>query len=256
MAEDNIHFVSTSSGIIHKDSIYPARKSNCSEFLYVTDGCLYICEDYNEYRISQGQIILLDKLRRNYGFRECEADTLFRRLRFEGGENSVSITSGRKIFTPAHPERLEKLLDMLLLYAGLPEYPADALDSLTRLIVTEIFIYGIQYDDHETRRVVLCGKVCDYIREHKGAIKASHAAVHFGYTTRYLTDIFRGFYSKGMKAYIDAVRIAQIRELLGSGLSVGETAAETGFHTAGAMRRFIRYHTDMTLKEWAGEQDP
>lgn len=255
MADDNIRFVSSGSGIIRCGGVYPSRKNNYNELLYVTEGCLFICEDYSEYRVSAGQIILLSRSHRRYGFRECETDSPFKRVIFEGdaGEAYSGIESGRRLFAPAHPERLERLLDMLLLYGGLPEYPADALDSIMRLILVELFVYGIERDDNETHRAVLCGKVCDYIRENGGAIKASQVATHFGYTYKYLTVIFHGFYSKGVKAYTDAVRLARIKELFGSGMSVSETAAGTGFRSVRAMQDFFRYQTNMTIREWNGE---
>lgn len=255
MVDDIIRFISSGSGIIRCGGVYPSRKNDYSELLYVTGGCLYICEDYSEYRVGTGQIILLSRSHRRYGFRECETDSQFRRVIFEGdvSEAYSGIESGRRLFTPAHPERLEMLLDMLLLYGGLPEYPAVALDSIMRLILVELFVYGIQRDDNETHRAVLCGKVCDYIRENGGAIKTAHVAAHFGYTNKYLTVIFHGFYSKGVKAYTDAVRLARIKELLGSGMSVSETAVGTGFNSVKVMQDFFRYQTDMTIREWNGE---
>jgi len=255
MADVNIRFVSSGSGIIRCGGVYPSRKNDYNELLYVTDGCLFICEDYSEYRVGTGQIILLSHSHRRYGFRECETDSHFRRVIFKGdaGEAFPEIESGRRLFTPAHPERLERLLDILHLYGGLPEYPAGALDSIMRLILAELFVYGIQRDDNETHRAVLCGKVCDYIRENGGAIKTANVAAHFGYTYKYLTVIFHGFYSKGVKAYTDAVRLARIKELLGSGMSVSETAAGTGFRSVQALQNFFRYQTNMTIREWNGE---
>jgi AraC-like DNA-binding protein len=72
---------------------------------------------------------------------------------------------------------------------------------------------------------------------------------------KYLTWIFRSFYSKGVKAYTDAVRLARIKELLGSGISLSETAAGTGFASVKAMHNFFRYQTNMTIREWNGETD-
>ncbi len=255
MADDNIRFVSSGSGVIRCGGVYPSRKNDYNELLYVTEGCLFICEEYSEYRVGAGQIILLGRSHRRYGSRLCETDSTFRRVIFEGnaGEAFTGIAPSRRLFTPAHPERLENLLEMLLLYGGLPEYPADALDSIMRLILVELFVYGIQRDDNETHRAVLCGKVCDYIRENGGAIKTAHVAAHFGYTYRYLTVIFRGFYSKGVKAYADAVRLAHIKELLGSGMSVSETAAGSGFGSVRALQDFFRYQTNITIRDWNGE---
>lgn len=254
MADDSIRFISSGVGLIRCGGLYPSRKNDYNELLYVTGGCLYICEDYSQYRVGEGELILLGRSRRRYGFRECDTDTRFRRVIFGGdtGETYMSA-NGRRLFTPAHPERLQRLLDMLSLYGGLPEYPADALDSILHLVLVELFVYGIQRDDNETRRAVLCGSVCDYIRVHGGAIKPSQVAAHFGHTVRYLTGIFRGFYSKGIKAYTDAVRLAGIKELLGSGITLSETASSTGFASVKAMQNFFRYQTDMTMREWSGE---
>lgn len=255
MPEDFIRYVSSGNGVIRRGGVYPSRKNDFNEILYVTEGCLYICEDYSEYRVAAGQLLLLGRFRRRYGCRECDADSSFRRVIFEGDAADLfpGMESGRRLFTPAHPERLGALLDMLLLYGGLPEYPAAALDSIMRLVLTELFVYGIQRDDNETHRAVLCGKVCDYIRENGGAVKTALVAAHFGYTYKYLTVIFRSFYSKGVKAYADAVRLARIKQLLGSGLSVAETAAKTGFGSVKAIQDFFRYHTEMTVGEWNGE---
>jgi AraC-like DNA-binding protein len=243
-AEGNIRFISSGSGIIRRGGLYPSRKNDYNELVYVTEGCLYICEDYRRFSVQKGEIIILDRFRRRYGYLASDSDTAFRRAVFGGDTGSE-----RKIFTPAHPERISMLLDMLTLYSSLPEYPAAALDSVMRLILIELFIYGMDCGDGKNRRAILCAKVCDYINETGGTAKISQIAAHFGYTSGYLTEIFRSFYSKGIKAYTDSVRLSRIKELLASGLSLSETAAETGFASKKAMQDFFRYRTNTSLRE-------
>lgn len=255
---ESVHFLSFGEGKVKSGELYPMRKSGHGEMLWLHSGCLFICEGYREYRMTAGDVILFDGISSHYGFRESDCASDFTRIVFTGDitqpQNSSSSTSLQcRQFVPAHPERLNDIVSMIRLYHSLPEYPAESIDSVLRLALTELFIDGIPSKDVSPDRLELCGKVCDYIRECNGVIKSGDIASKFGYTQKYLSKLFCARYAHGLKSYIDAVRLAYLKSSLASDMSMLEAAQAAGFDELKPMQDFFRYNTGMTVNEWLNE---
>ncbi len=251
---DGIHFLSYGKGCIHAGMLYPSRKAGRGEILYLHSGSLDICEGYREYRLKAGQVLLLDGQNRHYGFRECSEDTFFTRIVFEGSISDADIAVlAHKVFIPAHPERFEQLLSLILEYYSLPEYPAESVDSILRLIITVLQVDGLPVDDDSNEKLKLCSAICDYVHEKKGVCKSAEVAEHFGYTAKYLSVVFCARYARGLKSYIDAVRLSYLKLSLASDMTAAEAAKIAGFESLKSMQDFFRYNTGMTVNEWMTE---
>lgn len=234
--------------------LYPSRKSGRGELIYLRSGCLYICEGYREYRISSGEALLLDGSGRHYGFRESGVESSFIRVGFEGDIARASfIGTQHRCFVPAHPERFGQLLALIKLYYSLPEYPDDSIDNILRLTLTELFVDGLPRDDDSNDKLSMCSDICDYVHERNGVVKPSEIAEHFGYTSKYLSVIFCARYARGLKSYIDAVRLAYLKLSLSSDISVNDAAKAAGFNSLKPMQDFFRYNTGMTVNDWLAE---
>lgn len=251
MLGETVKFLSYGDGRIPVGGVYPTRRNQHNELIFVTSGLLFVCQDYNEYRLTTGDALLLDGGRRRYGSRECTEETAFRRIVFDCElTDDGSFASIHSCFTPAHPERFSELLDLIRLYSSLPEYPDESLNLLIRLTVNELYIDGVPRDEDARDKLALCSALALYIREQGGAVKTSELAVKFGYSSKYLSELFLTYYSRGLKSYTDAVRLAQIKLLLGSDLTVALASERAGFASPKQMQDFFRYNTGMTVNEW------
>jgi len=248
---ESIHFLSYGEGHISVGGVYPMRKNAHNELIYLVSGQLYVCQGYSEFALSAGEALLLDGKSTRYGSRECKNDCVFRRVVFDGDLDSEKAhTSVYRHFTPAHPQRFTELLNLIHIYYSLPEYPDETIDLLVRLIITELYVDGIPAGGESASKFSLCAKICGYIRERNGVVKISEISDVFGYTSKYLSELFYTYYSRGLKSYTDAVRLSYIKMLLASDYTVAEVMKEAGFSSAKQMQDFFRYNTGMPMSEW------
>ncbi len=252
MSEQSLKFISGNSCRLSQNSIYPTGKTGFGEIVYVTEGVLHICEEWYEYTVEAGKILLLDSNKRHYGSRDLKSDAAFYRIVFSGNHGMPQLAgSAEKIFSPSHPDRINSITSMMTLYSSMPEYPAEMTNSLLVMLFVELFVHGIERDDSHTSH--LCGRICDIIVSRGGAVRASEVAAEIGYSADYITRVFRGFYSRGLKAYIDDVRILAIKNMISGGFDIKEIAAQAGFSSVRAMRDFFRYNTDESIGDYIND---
>ena len=247
-----LRFISGGSCRITVGKAYPAGKAGYGEIICVSEGSLCICEDWYEYTVGAGEVLLLDSSKRHYGARETDNDASFYRVIYTGSHKLAQLAgAAEKIFTPAHPERISDITSMMTSYSSQPEYPEEMMNSLLTMLLIELFVHGLSHDDSSASR--LCGRICDIILAKNGSVRASEVAAEVGYSADYITRVFRGFYSRGLKAYIDDVRMLSIKNMLGRGLSTAEIAGEAGFLSVRAMRDFFRYKSGESISAYINE---
>ena len=250
---DELHFLSYGEGRIKGTSMYPVRKSGHCELLWLKNGCLYICEGYREYRMTTGEIVLSDGSSGCYGFRESGRDSDFVRISFScDGIQKLAPLFHRQLLLP-DSKRFSEISELIRIYCGMPEYPSEAIDNLVRLALTELFVYAIPQKDSNPDKVALCDEICTYIRERNGVVKSSEIAAKFGYTQKYLSTVFSSRYSRGLKSYIDSVRLANLKLSLSSDMTPAEAAEAAGFNDVKQMQDFFRYSAGMTVSDWLNE---
>ena len=64
--------------------IHPEKSVPVYEILLVTEGTVHLCEDYNRYSVTEGDIIVLDKNKSYYGYMESLTPVSLYRLYFDG----------------------------------------------------------------------------------------------------------------------------------------------------------------------------
>lgn len=228
--------------------IHPKRTAQTDELIYVTGGTLHICEDYSEYHVERGSVILLEKGHTHYGLMPSEKPLSFMRLIFsveEDGEQDEPNMYPRKISLPGNRQRFDLLWRELIDCTRVPEYPSAVCDYLARLLLIELSVHGTDCDSTFN----LQQRISDWIKnEAPSGIRVGDVADHFGYSEDHITRIFKNFYSKGLKNYIDAVRTCRIKEdLLGDRASSAEIAAKQGFANNDALHKFFKSNTGMSI---------
>lgn len=246
---DNVAFVS--AGIFSTEKkgwLHPVQKLDCDELIYVTKGVLFICEDYSEYEVEAGDVIWLKKGHIHYGCNENTGELSFNRLVFSGWEEHEATESGiylKKLSVPDDADKFDVLWRQLMDCITTPEYPSCMRDYYTRLLILELAISG--HDILNGTRIQFF--ISDWIKnEAPSGVKVSDVAAHFGYSEDYITRIFKKYYAKGLKNYINAVRICKIKKrLLNTSMSCAEIAKVEGFSTTDAFYKFFKFQTNMNV---------
>ena len=246
----NIKFISSGyHSIASQKWIYPKHTSGANELIYVTNGTLHICEDYNEFHIKPDTVLWLEKEHIHYGLAPSEEPLSFMRLIFSSDENEEIIPNDatvtlRKVTIPRNPDKLKLLWDELNSSIMLPECTTVIQDYYARLLLMELSIYGASCDNSFNFQQI----ISDWIKnEAPSGIRVSAVASHFGYSEDYITKIFKSFYSKGIKKYIDAVRINRIKnDLCRTDLPLSVIAKRHCFKSSEALYKFFKANTGLT----------
>ncbi len=243
MLHEDAVFVSIGKFRTRDNWLHPARISTLNELIYVTDGVLTICEDFSEFRVGPGTVVLLKKDRKHYGTSASQNGLAFWRIGFSG---EAALQSEQQIFHPADPEQVQLLFSQLYKYDTTPEYPEQYGNYLLRLLLMELSLFGSASESH-----ALPAQVAAYIRSRNGILKVKDVAAHFDYNEDYITRIFKRIYAKGIKAYIDTVRVQYIKQYLTeTDYSYHKIARETGFPDYASLYSFFKYKTGITLSAY------
>lgn len=242
MRYDRVSFVSAGSfSTTDSTWIHPIRRSSFSELILVTSGELYLCENYNEFHLLPGSVIFLENEEKHYGTRPVPGGVSLWRVSFRNESDEELPLIGKTVqltdFTRAADLCAQMEHDSLT-----PEYPAEVCDALLRLLLIELSVYGVKNDGDS-----LPVAICDYIRSHKGCVKVRDVAAHFEYNEDYITRVFKRIYDKGIKSYIDTVRLQLIRRWLADGTyAIPEIAEKMQFDDYAAFYSFFKYKTGMS----------
>lgn len=240
MLFDDATFVSVEKFHTKEKWMHPVRKSSVNELLYVTEGSLTVCEDFHEFRADKGKLLLLKKNRKHYGTVPSENGLSFWRIGFAGDS---AEESEQQVFHPADPEQVACLISQLYRFDTTPEYPSLYGDYILRLLLMELSMFGAAAESR-----ALPVRIAAYIRSCNGVLKVRDVAEHFDYNEDYITRIFKRIYAKGIKSYIDTVRVQYIKQFLTeTDYSYHRIARETGFPDYASMYSFFKYKTGMTL---------
>ncbi len=243
MLYEDTAFVSVGAFGTQENWIHPVRKSPLNELIAVTEGTLHICEDYNEFHVEAGNVLFLKPNREHYGTIPSEGGVSFVRVSFSG---SFEGKDGQQLFIPADTEQVSLLLHQLRRFDDTAEYPRDCGDYLLRLLLCELFLFGSAGDAGN-----LPARIAAYIRSGNGALRVRDVAEHFDYNEDYITRVFKRVYTRGIKAYIDTVRVRRIKQYLSeTDESLHEIARKTGFEDYASLYSFFKYKTGMTLSAY------
>ena len=248
---DSIKFLSAGKFSTDSDTwIHPKINSPFYELIYVIKGTLCICEDYSEYNVTENSAILLQSDHLHYGISPTDKPLSFIRVIFSSVDRDKSPDDRcihlRRLSCPENPDKFIALCDSLIENSNDPEYPSYFSDYTVRLLLTELAIHSTEYDG----TVSLQQTISNWIKNDAPSdIRVSDVAKHFGYSEDHITRIFKSFYAKGIKSYIDEVRICRIkRNLLEKNKSLSDISEKNGFTNMNAFYKFFKSNTGMTVR--------
>ncbi len=239
---EGVTHISCGKFISRDEWCHPDRKEKTYEILFVTKGFVYLNEGGAEYALGENEVLILEPKNRHFGTKKSR-DTQFFWLHFSG---ISAIPEGKKHL------KIENSYNLLLLFKQILSYtidrkPAESLDYLTRLILIELFCENLSYDSD-----YMVEKASAWIKANRDrAIQVKDLAQHFGYNEDYLNRIFKSFYKKSLKSYIDRERIGFIKQLLlEDALPLAEVAQKAGFQDYKYFLKYFKYHEGITPTEF------
>ena len=188
------------------------------------------------YELRPGDVLRIDPDTPHGGTAQCEEPVSFYWIHFSAREEPLPPLWSH----PENATQVEFLCRGILHYANTEGYPPESVDLLLRVLLIELGVQarGSIAPDR------LSAAVCEWIRANCDLpLRVSDVANQFHYNPDYLNSVFREKHPEGLKAYIDAARMAHIRRDLADGrLSLREIATKYGFAEYKYFLKFFKYH--------------
>lgn len=235
---ENIKYIHGGKFISRGPWQHPNRTIDSTEIIIVTKGSFYIVSGDTEYAMSPGGILRLDSGVNHYGSRMSTADISFYWLHFVGASPEELPPT---YFHPDSMTQIELLARQLLHYANTDGYPEEATEWLLKLLLTELRMEHLRSGAGNHR---LYSTVKEWVRVNSDLpIKVSDVAAHFNYNEDYLNRVFKQFYPKGLKAYIDQMKMQKIKyDLINESMSIQELAEKYAFADYKYFLKYFKYH--------------
>lgn len=239
---ENVKYISCGNFISDGEWIHPDRCIDSYEIIYVTKGCVYINENGINYVIGKLEFLILEPNVRHYGYL-YSSDVEFLWLHWSGEVKTSNYIKHSKVvnnyefvlfFKQLLHNRLKKSLD-------------ESFDYLTRLILNEVYSSNTAFKTNAVaENVALWIKAnnCKYLT-------VAEISANFGYNADYLNRIFKRYYNKGIKQYIDEERTKFIKNLmLNERMTLVEISKAAGFEEYKYFLKFFKYHEGFTPTEF------
>lgn len=239
---DHIKFMGGGKFISRGKWKHPERIIDSTEIIILTQGTVYISVDQREYILTPGDVLRLDEGIRHGGTRFSTEDVSFFWMHFTGAKKDELPPA---YFQPSSTVQSELICRQLLHYANTEGYPPESADCLMRVLLMELHFENQRASVGNNHT---CMHVCTAVREWVRVncdlpIKASDIAAHFNYNEDYLNRIFKQYHPKGLKAYIDEIKMQKIKnDLINSMLSLQEIASKYAFGDYKYFLKYFKYH--------------
>lgn len=217
---------------------HPERVIDSTEIIIVTKGTVYIAVDGREYVLTAGDVIRLDSGVRHGGTRMSTDEVSFYWIHFVGAEQNELPPV---YFRPESTVQAEVICRQLLHYANTEGYPRESADCLLRVLIMELTSENLRSGAGSHR---LCATVKEWVRLNCDLpIKVSDVAEQFNYNEDYLNRVFRQFHPEGLKAYIDQMKMQNIKkDLITESMSLREIAQRYSFSDYKYFLKYFKYH--------------
>lgn len=222
--------------------IHPAANNPTWEYILALQGTIAIEEEGNEYVLSEGDVLRLDRNCTHRGFAQSENAVSFFWLHFDCDTLPTGLPKLCRLGTDVRPYTLFR---QLLHYANTPEYPSDAADCITRLILIELEVLCAK---ESAEPVSLYEQICEWCRINWDKnLTVADVSRRFGYNEDYLPRFFYKYGNVGLKTYIRDRKLEHIRAmLLDSELPLKQIALASGFEDYKSFLKYFRYHEKMS----------
>lgn len=223
-------------GEFHADGmwIHPKRMISSYELIVVLDDVVYIRENNVDYRLKKDDILILSPNVEHLGFQHSNAS-------FYWFHFTTDLPVPLTFPSSQDISLLKQLLKQLLHITNTSDYPETAADSLGYLIYSELVHLSLQ---GKRTSAPIIAQITEYIRNHCASNPSvTEIATRFGYTSDHLGKLFKKSTGIGLKDYISAQRIKQIKDqLLTTNKTIKQISADLGFHDENLFVKFFSYH--------------
>lgn len=217
--------------------IHPSRIINSFEIIFVLEGEIFMQEGEKHYIVSKNRFLILDAHIPHKGFKKSVSPVAFYWLHFKTNlKPPIKFGEGKEYYD------VKNLLKKILHMSKTPVYEKEALDAATYLLFSELLASAAFTGNS------VAYKIAEYIRINatKG-ITVETAAKYFGYSSDYISKLFKQTFATGIKKYISDERMKCAKDLLlNTNLSVKEIAAEMNFSDENTFIKFFVYHDDIS----------
>ena len=216
--------------------IHPQFYLDTFEIIFVLNGNVHIREEDCKYSLSPGDVLLLDPHKVHVGF-EHSFDVDFYWLHFRSDEKF-----NFKHFTPYDGYEITSLIKRALKVTNTPGYPATSADASMRMLTDALEFQN--RTDLSTSDGQLADGIYKFVRSNSHFYTTVESvAAHFGYSTGYISKLFRTKYGIGLKEYINGEQIKHAKNLLlNTGMSIKEISEELQYPDARSFMKFFTYH--------------
>lgn len=235
---DNVKYIHGGKFVSRGNWKHPERVIDSTEIIIVTKGNFYIIQGDTEYIMSPGDVIRLDKGVRHFGSRISTGEVSFYWVHFVGAEKDELPPT---YFHPENTVQSELIMRQLLHYANTEGYPRESADCLLKVLLMELTAENLKSGAGNHR---LFTSVKEWVRINSDLpIKVSDVAAQFNYNEDYLNRVFRQFYPKGLKCYIDEMKIQKIKyDLIHESMSLQDIAEKYAFTDYKYFLKYFKYH--------------
>jgi len=230
---------------------HPDRVIDSWELILVRSGCLHIEENGVEFRVAQDQSLLMPPFRRHRGLSEHSAELSFYWVHFTLSRQRLSspVELPQYCSVP-RPQRLAEWFHQFIADASAHLLTPLAADALLLLMLNET---ALPAEPKQTSAAgPLVRKAEEVIsRELQRGIGPSEVADAIGYSTAYLSRLFRQVHGVTLGEYIHRTQIAQARTLLhNSAAPLKQISRQCGFSDEGYFRRIFRRESGISPREY------
>lgn len=220
---------------IHPDITVPTY-----ELIFVIEGEVHICEDGNNYSLYRNELILLEPLKRHYGFKNSNANTSFYWFHFY-----TNMDIPCKVYKNDRFYDIKYLMKRLLHISNTPTYTKYSLDSAGLMVFEELCAIS---KAEILSSNALINKISEYIRINiKNNVTVSQISDYFGYNPDYIGKLFKKYFNVGLKNYIASEQIKRAKDMLiTTNFTVKQISAELGFSSENNFIKFFLYHEDIS----------
>lgn len=238
------------------------------ELMVVTEGVLYIADENHHYEVKKGEYLLMAPTVRQYGWKESACS--FYWLHFaEKWDEKSRLAAKRELEASEQDNRQqEKVADYRL---ELPVYHKLATPERVIILMKQLQDSARRYGDKKFNNTLAwavlqeiacqCQKqsvskdqtasqlfhdIADYIQYFVSQpLKVTEIAEHFGYSSRYLSELFHKYGGMSVKQYILQQKMEYAMAALSdTNRTITQIACEAGFEDAN--------HFTSAFKKYAG----
>lgn len=240
-----------------EDWMHLSRVMTDYELIVVTEGTLYIGADGERHTVERGEYLLLPPKTEQYGWRTSKC--AFYWLHFLEGEQAGD--SGERIAIPekkllVSPDKLTVMMKQL--QDSVRSYNEKHLNNyMASAILCELYNQTRSEPGGarpRPRQEQLFYDIQDYISYRRTEnIRVSEVARHFGYNSKYLSELFAGLAGVPLKRYIIQQRMEAAKHLLtDTNASIGEIAARLHYSDAHHFMKAFKKNAGLTPSEFRG----